>query len=82
MDDMSGGQAVALRNPGVARGAATERPALREQFRPGGSMNGTVDTTPTQQRWIRGIDDSVHVERGDVGVKGDKLGWHRERGRW
>ena len=37
-----------------------------EQHRTGRGMDRTVDTAATQQAGIRGIDDGIHSQRGDV----------------
>ena len=71
MDDMPRWQPVSLGDLGVAGGAAAEGAALREQFRPGGAVDRAVDPAAAEQRLVRGVDDGINAERGDVG--GDDL---------
>lgn len=44
MDDVAGGQPIAVGDFGVACGAAAELAAFGQQFRAGGAMDRTVDT--------------------------------------
>src|SRR5262245_61077408 len=69
MDDVPGLQTIAAGNLGLARGAASERAALREQLRPRRTMDRPVDSATAEQRRIGGVDDGVDVEGGDVGFK-------------
>jgi hypothetical protein len=41
--------------------------AFREQLRPGGAMDRTVDAASAKQRTIRGVDDGVNAQAGNVG---------------
>ncbi|MEA2897290.1 MAG: hypothetical protein QOJ84_2905 [Bradyrhizobium sp.] len=67
MNDMPRRQLVALGDFGVAGCAAIKRAAFGEQLRPGGAMDRAIDAASAQQRGIRGVDDGVNTQRGDVG---------------
>jgi hypothetical protein len=43
-------------------------PAFVEQSGAGGVMNGGVDTTTAQQRFVGCIDDRVNLQRGDISL--------------
>ena len=67
MDHVPGLEPVSagdLGRPGVA---AAERPAFRQQLRPGRAMDRAVDPAAAEQRRVRRIHDGVDVERRDVG---------------
>ncbi len=51
---------------GVARLATVQSPALGQELRPGGTVNGPVDPSPAKQRCVGGIDDGIHIQRGNV----------------
>ena len=38
-------------------------------------MDGAIYTATAQQRRVRGIDDGVNIELGDVGLEGAKVGY-------
>jgi hypothetical protein len=42
--------------------------ALGHEFRPGGTMNGTVHATAAEQRRIRRVNNGINFEPGDVSV--------------
>jgi hypothetical protein len=44
-----------------------EGAAFGEQLRPGGAMDRTVDAASAKQRTIRGVDDGVNAQAGNVG---------------
>ena len=67
MNDMPRRKPVAMGDLGVAGLAATKRAAFGKQPRPGGAMNRAINPAATKQRSIRGIDDGVNAQRGDVG---------------
>ena len=67
MDHMSRREPVALGDLGVSRFAAVERPTFGKQFRPGCMMDRAVDAAPAEERRIRGVDDGVNAQCGDVG---------------
>ena len=58
VDDIPGGQIVALGQLGLPRFAATQRAAFRQQFRSRGAMDGAVHTAASQQGGVGGVDDS------------------------
>ena len=60
-------QTIASGNFGISGGAATKRAAFGKQLRAGRAVNSAVDAATAQQRRIRGVDDGVNAERGDVG---------------
>jgi hypothetical protein len=60
-------QAVTAGDAGFAWGTAAEAPALGQQFRTGGAMDGAVDPAAAEQRPVGGVDDRIDRERRDVG---------------
>jgi hypothetical protein len=52
---------------GVAGRAAMERAAFSEQFRPGRTMDRTIDAAAAEQRGVGGVDDGVNAKRRDIG---------------
>lgn len=60
-------QAVSFRQFGVTGTAAVQEAALMQQLRPGGAMYRPVNPASAQQRRIRGIDDGIDLQRGDIG---------------
>jgi len=68
VDDVAGGEAVAPGDLRLARRAAAERAAFRQKLRPGGPVNGAVDPAAAEQRLVRGINDGVNREPGDVAL--------------
>src|SRR5262249_5096743 len=63
----AGGQLVGLGELGLARVAASERAALREQLRACRPMDGAIAASPTPQAAVGGGDDGVRLEGGYVG---------------
>ena len=59
-------QLIALGDLGFAGLAAMQRAAFGQQFGPCGAMDRAVDAAAAEQAFIRGIDDGVGIERGDV----------------
>ena len=59
VDDMARLEAVAARDLGLARVAAAERAALREQLGARGAMDGAIHAAPAEQRGVGGVDDGV-----------------------
>ncbi len=47
--------------------AAAKAPAFGKQLRPGGAVDGAVNATAAEQRFVRRIDDGVDRKRRDVG---------------
>jgi hypothetical protein len=43
------GQAIAFRDFGITRLTTTEQSAFVNEFRPCGTMNGSIDTSATEQ---------------------------------
>jgi len=74
VDQVPGGKPVATRHLRRAGGTAGKRPALRRQFRPGGALDRAVDATAAEQRLVRGVDNGVELERGDVGDRDFQAG--------
>ena len=52
---------------GVAGRTAVERAAFGKQLRTGGAMDRAIDAAPAKERRIRGVDDGVNAQRGDIG---------------
>ena len=67
MDDMLRRQSIAAGDFGLAGRAAIERAAFGKQFGPGAAVDRAIDAAPAKQRRIRGVDNRVNAERGDVG---------------
>jgi hypothetical protein len=67
VDHMPGRQPVSFGDFGIAGGAATKRAAFDQQFGSGRAMDGAIDTAPAEQRRIRGVDDGVNAQTGDIG---------------
>ena len=67
MDHMLRRQPISAGDFGVAGRAAMERAAFGEQFGAGAAMDRAIDAAATEQRRIRGVDDGVNAQRGDVG---------------
>jgi hypothetical protein len=44
-----------------------KHPALSDKVRPRRAMNCTVHSAPAKQRRVRGVDDGVNAQCGDVG---------------
>ena len=66
VDDVAGGQAVAVRDHRLAGGAAADGAACLKQLRPGGAMNRPIDSAAAEQALIGSVDDGVHRQLGDV----------------
>ena len=60
-------ESITFGNLGVAGLAAVQRPAFGQQLWPGCIMDRAIDAAPAEQRRIRGVDDGVNAQRGDVG---------------
>lgn len=67
MNHMPGRQPVPLGDFGVAGGTTMQRAAFGQQFGTGAAMDGAIDPTPAEQGRIRGIDDGVNAQTGDIG---------------
>jgi hypothetical protein len=67
MNHMPRRKQIALGDLGVAGFAATKRAAFGEQLRSCGAMDRAIDAASAQQRGIRGVDDGVNAQRGDIG---------------
>ena len=67
VNHIPGRQPVSLGDFGFAGNAAIKRAAFGKQFRTGATMDGAVDTAPAEQRGIRGIDNGVNAQTGDIG---------------
>lgn len=67
MNHMPGRQTVAFGDFGIAGGTATQRAAFGKQFGTGTAMDRAIDAAPAEQRRIRGVDDGVNAQTGDIG---------------
>ena len=67
MNDMPRRKTISQRYFGIAGFAAIKRAAFGEQLRSGRAMDRAIDAAPAQQRRIRGVDDGVNAQGGDVG---------------
>jgi hypothetical protein len=76
MEDPFCGEIEAWGGLGVACVAASEQAARVEKVWAGGAMNGSVDSASAEERAVRGVDDCVHFEGGDVSSEGAQ-GSHR-----
>lgn len=68
-------QVVARGELGIAGSTAIKLPAFFQQSWSGSTMDCTINTTATQQRSIRCIDDGIHFQRRNVGFNSSD---HRE----
>src|SRR3954462_2610490 len=62
VDDVPRRQPITLRDLGVARRAAVQRPARGEKLGTRGAMDGAVDAAAAQQRGVPGVDDRIEVK--------------------
>src|SRR5207253_1727307 len=62
-------QPVSARDARLACRTAANLAALFEQLRPGSAMNRAVDTAAAEERGVRGVDNGVDRELGDVSVE-------------
>ena len=67
MDDMAGRQAVSARDARLAGRTPADTPTLRQKFRAGRAMYRAVDAAASEQAFVGGIDDRIHLQRRDVG---------------
>ena len=67
MNHMLCRQPVSSGDFGIAGGTATKRAAFGQQFGASRAMDSAVDATATEQRRIRGVDDGVNAQTGDIG---------------
>jgi hypothetical protein len=67
MNDVTGLQVETGRDLGLARRAAAEPKAGRQQLRPGGAVDGALDAAAAGELRIGGVDDRIDIERRDVG---------------
>lgn len=75
VNDPPGRKFIAFGDFGLSGGAAAEHAAFRQQFRPGGAMNGAVHATPAEQRRVGGIHNRLHALLRDVtGNDGEATG--------
>src|SRR6266446_5362546 len=66
VDDVARRQPVAARDARFAGGAAAKGAALRDELRAGRAMDRAVDAASAEEGGVRGIDDGIDVELGDV----------------
>src|SRR2546427_11407456 len=66
VDDPARRQGVTARQPHLAGRTAAEPAALLPQARAGCAMDGAVHAAAAEQARVRGVDEGVDVERGDV----------------
>ena len=77
VNDPPGWKFVALGDFGLAGGATAERAAFRQQFRPGGAMDGAVHAATTEQRRVGSIHNRLHALLRDIaGEDGDAISRH------
>jgi len=72
VDDVAARQAVRARDLGLAGPAAAQHPALLEQLRPRRTVDAAIHAATTQQRFVRRIDDSVHLHFCNIIANNDK----------
>ena len=68
VDHPFGRKKVPFTDPSFSRGAPPDFSGLLQEFRPGRPVNGTVNPSPSQQRLIGCIDNSIHLLFGDVAL--------------
>src|SRR5271157_4024692 len=69
-------EAVTPGDLGVSGFAPSQTAAFSQQFRPRRTMDRAIHPSPSQQAFIGGIDDGVHVHCGDVVPKHLDLVFH------
>lgn len=74
VEDEARGEVEAGGDFGVAGVAAVEFTAGCEEFRAGGAVDGSVDSSSAEQRMVGGVDDCVYGELGDVAAVEFELG--------
>jgi len=75
VNDPSGREFVAFGDFGLARDAAAECAAFRQQFRPGRPMDGAIHAAAAQQGRVGRIHNRLHAPLRDVtGDDGDAMG--------
>ena len=67
VDHMSRREPITFGDLGVAGLAAVQRPTFDQQLGSRRSMNRAIDAAPAKEGRIRGVDDGVNAQRGDVG---------------
>ena len=67
VDHMLGLEPVAPGDFCIAGRTAIQRAALGKQFGSGRPMDRPIDAAPAEQGRIRGVDDGVNAQAGDVG---------------
>lgn len=68
MDDAAGWQAVAAGRFRLARPAAAELAALCQQAASSSAVDRPVDAAAAEQALVRGVDDGIDRQGGDVGL--------------
>jgi hypothetical protein len=66
MDHMLGLQPISLGDLGIAGLATMQHAALGNELGTRGAMDRAVDAAPAEQRRVRGVDDGVNAQSGDV----------------
>ena len=66
VDHMPGLEPIALGDLGVTRLATVEHSAFGHEVRPRSTVDRAIDAAPAEQRRIRGVDDGVNAQRGDI----------------
>ncbi len=67
VDDPARGELIAGGEDRPAGRQPRMPPAFFEQLGPGRSMDGAVDAAAAAERFVRGVDDRIDVDRGDAG---------------
>ena len=67
VDDMTGRQIIAGREPRFAGGTAAEPATFFKQAWTGGAMDRAINPAAAKQRGIGGVHDRIDCKRGDVG---------------
>src|SRR5690348_5943934 len=67
MDHVLRRQPISPGDLGAAGLAATEGAAFGEELRAGRAMDRAIDAAAAQERRVRGVDDGVNAQCGDVG---------------
>lgn len=78
VDDELRRQPIALRDLGLAGGAAAQFAAFRDELRARRPVDRPIDAAPAQQRAVGRVDDDIHLYPGDVAfddLDARRLGW-------
>ena len=80
VDDVPGRETEAGGDFGLPCGAAVQGTTVGQQLRPGGAVNGSVDSAAAQEGIVGGVDDGVDGQCRNIGTDDTQGGGHDEIG--